>query len=55
MDKTKGGQTKESTYDLRTTSDRVPLNPLPLRVAKLVDIYERAVTNYSDIHGPIYY
>ena len=55
MDKTEDGQTKERTHDPRTTSDRVTLVPLPLRVAELVDMYERAGTSHSDIHGAACY
>ena len=55
MDKTENGQTKERTLDPRTTSGRVPLVPLPLRVAQLVDMCERAGTSRSDIHGAACY
>ena len=54
MDKTEDGQTKERTHDPRTTSDRVPLIPLPLRVAELVDMCERAGTiirTYTELHA----
>ena len=48
MDKTEDGQTKERTHDPRTTSDRVPLIPLTLRVAELVDICESIVFIIKD-------
>ena len=53
MDKTEDGQTIERTHDPRTTSDRVPLIPLPLRVAELLDMYERAGTTrtYTELHA----
>ena len=53
MDKTEDGQTIERTHDPRTTPDRVPLIPLPLLVAQLIDIFERAGTTrtYTKLHA----
>ena len=53
MDKTEDGQTIERTHDPRTTPDRVPLIPLPLLVAQLIDIFERAGTTrtYTELHA----
>ena len=53
MDKTADGQTIERTHDPRTTSDRVILIPLPLRVAELLDMYGRAGTTrtYTELHA----
>ena len=55
VDKTEDSQTKERAHGPRTTSGTVPLIPLPLRVAALVDMSaserERIIRTYTELHA----